>query len=44
MTDPGRVAVGIRAAWVSRAGGPFDTIAAPPNLVIRSLGELAEAL
>jgi 2-haloacid dehalogenase len=37
-------AVGLQAAWVNRAGAPFDTIAAPPPLVVASLGELASAL
>jgi 2-haloacid dehalogenase len=40
----GAMAVGLGAAWVNRAGAPFDTIAAPPDLVIGSLGELAEVL
>lgn len=37
----GGMAVGLHAAWVNRAGAPFDTIAAPPPLVVSSLGELA---
>jgi 2-haloacid dehalogenase len=40
----GAMAVGIRAAWVNRSGAPFDTIAAPPGLVLGSLADLAEAL
>jgi 2-haloacid dehalogenase len=40
----GAMAVGVGAAWVNRAGTSFDTIAAPPHLVIRSLGELADAV
>jgi 2-haloacid dehalogenase len=40
----GGMAVGLHAAWVNRAGAPFDTIAEPPPLVVRSLGELASAL
>jgi 2-haloacid dehalogenase len=40
----GAMAVGLRAAWVNRSGGPFDTIGGPPTHEIRSLGELAEAL
>jgi 2-haloacid dehalogenase len=40
----GAMAVGLRAAWVNRSGAPFDTIADRPNLTIRSLGELAEAV
>jgi 2-haloacid dehalogenase len=40
----GARAVGIQAAWVNRAGAPFDTIAEPPRLIVKSLGELASAL
>ena len=40
----GAQAVGLQAAWVNRAGAPFDTITEPPRLVVKSLGELASAL
>ncbi|MGE3908178.1 MAG: haloacid dehalogenase type II [Chloroflexota bacterium] len=40
----GAEAVGLRPAWVNRAGAPFDPIAAPPPLVVKSLGDLAERL
>lgn len=40
----GGLAVGLGAAWVNRSGAPFDTIAEPPRLVVRSLVELADTL
>ena len=40
----GGLAAGLQAAWINRAGAPFDTIAPPPPLVVRVLTELAEAV
>ncbi len=40
----GAEAAGMRAAWVNRSGGPFDTLGPPPKIVIGSLPELADAL
>jgi 2-haloacid dehalogenase len=40
----GAQATGLMAAWVNRSGGPFDTIADPPRLVVTSLGALAASL
>ncbi len=35
---------GMSAAWVNRSGGPFDTLGDPPEVIVRSLTELADAL
>src|SRR3712207_1196673 len=40
----GAEAAGMRAAWVDRSGGPFDTLGSPPEIVVGSLTELANAL
>jgi 2-haloacid dehalogenase len=40
----GARAAGLQAAWLNRAGGPFDTLAEPPPLVAASLSELAGLL
>lgn len=40
----GARAAGMQAAWVSRSGGLFDTLAPPPPLVVATLVELAEAM
>jgi 2-haloacid dehalogenase len=42
--DIGAEAAGMRAAWVDRSGGLFDTLRPPPQLVVRSLTELADVL
>ena len=42
--DIGAEAAGMRAAWVDRSGGPFDTLGPPPEIVVGSLTELADAL
>ncbi len=42
--DIGAEAVGMRAAWVDRSGGPFDTLGSPPEIVVRTLTDLADAL
>jgi 2-haloacid dehalogenase len=36
----GAARAGMRTAWVNRTGRPFDTIAAAPELELRSLGDL----
>jgi 2-haloacid dehalogenase len=40
----GAEAAGMRASWVNRSGGIFDTLAPPPQSIVRSLIELADAL
>lgn len=40
----GATAAGLRAAWCNRGGGVFDTLAAPPDVVVGTLVELADAL
>ena len=40
----GAEAAGMRAAWVDRSGGPFDTLGSPPEIVVETLTELADAL
>jgi 2-haloacid dehalogenase len=40
----GAEAAGMRAAWVDRSGGPFDTLGSPPEIVVGTLTELADAL
>jgi 2-haloacid dehalogenase len=40
----GAMTVRLRAAWVNRAGAPFDTIGVPPTHEVRSISELAERL
>jgi 2-haloacid dehalogenase len=40
----GAAAVGMRTAWVNRSGAPFDTIGQPPDLSVRALDQLPEAL
>lgn len=40
----GANAVGMRAAWIDRSGGLFDTLGPRPDLVVASLTELADAL
>ena len=42
--DIGAEAAGMRAAWVDRSGGLFDTLRPPPQMVVRSLTELADVL
>jgi 2-haloacid dehalogenase len=42
--DIGAEAAGMQAAWVDRSGGPFDTLGSPPEIVVGSLTELADAL
>ncbi len=42
--DIGAEAAGMRAAWVNRSGGLFDTLGSPPQIVVGSLTELADAL
>jgi 2-haloacid dehalogenase len=40
----GATSTGLQAAWVNRTGGPFDSIAEPPRLVVKSVSALAEAV
>lgn len=40
----GAEAAGMRAAWIDRSGGLFDTLGPPPDVVAGSLTELADAL
>ncbi len=42
--DIGAEAVGMRAAWVDRSGGLFDTLGSPPQIVVGTLTELADVL
>lgn len=42
--DIGAEAAGMRAAWVDRSGGLFDTLGSPPEIIVGSLTELAGAL
>ncbi|HEX2729465.1 MAG TPA: haloacid dehalogenase type II [Rubrobacteraceae bacterium] len=42
--DIGAEAAGMRAAWVDRSGGLFDTLGPPPEVVVGTLIELADAL
>ncbi len=34
----------MRATWVDRSGGVFDTLRPPPQMIVRSLTDLADAL
>ena len=40
----GARAAGMQAAWVDRSGGLFDTLGSPPEIVVGTLIELADAL
>ena len=40
----GAESAGMRAAWIDRAHAPFDTLAAPPEMIVATLTELALAL
>ncbi|MQA85735.1 MAG: haloacid dehalogenase type II [Streptosporangiales bacterium] len=40
----GATAAGLRAAWCNRSGGVFDTLGDPPDIVVDTLEELADAL
>jgi 2-haloacid dehalogenase len=42
--DIGAEAAGMQAAWVDRSGGLFDTLGSPPEIVVGTLTELADAL
>jgi 2-haloacid dehalogenase len=42
--DIGAEAAGMRAAWVDRSGGLFDTLRPVPEIVVATLTELADAL
>lgn len=40
----GAASAGMRTAWVDRSGAAFDPLGPEPKLVVRDLGELADAL
>jgi 2-haloacid dehalogenase len=40
----GAESAGMQAAWVNRSGGLFDTLGTPPQMVVSTLVELADAL
>jgi 2-haloacid dehalogenase len=40
----GAGSAGMQAAWVNRSGALFDTLGSPPEMVVKTLVELAEAL
>jgi 2-haloacid dehalogenase len=40
----GARAAGMQSAWVDRSGGLFDTLGSPPEIVVGTLIELADAL
>lgn len=40
----GGKAAGMRTAWVNRSGGPFDTIGEAPDMVSRTLTDLADRI
>ena len=42
--DIGAEAAGMRAAWVDRSGGLFDTLGERPEIVVGTLAEFADAL
>ncbi len=42
--DIGAEAAGMRAAWVDRSGGLFDTLGLRPEIVVGTLTELADVL
>src|SRR3712207_5269165 len=42
--DIGAEAAGMRAAWVDRSGGLFDTLGSPPEIVVGTLIDLTGAL
>ncbi len=42
--DIGAETAGMRAAWVDRSGGLFDTLSSPPEIAVSTLIELADAL
>jgi 2-haloacid dehalogenase len=44
LDDIGAEAAGMRAAWVDRSGGLFDTLSSPPEVIVGTLTELADAL
>jgi 2-haloacid dehalogenase len=42
--DIGAETAGMKSAWVDRSGGLFDTLGSPPEIVVGTLTELADAL
>jgi len=42
--DVGAEAAGMRAVWVDRSGGLFDPLGSPPEMIVETLTELADAM
>jgi 2-haloacid dehalogenase len=42
--DVGAEAAGMRAVWVDRSGGLFDPLGSPPEIIVETLTELADAM
>ncbi len=42
--DVGAESAGMQGTWVDRSGGLFDTLRPPPQMIVGSLTELADAL
>jgi 2-haloacid dehalogenase len=42
--DIGAETAGMKSAWIDRSGGLFDTLGSPPEIVVGTLTELADAL
>jgi 2-haloacid dehalogenase len=40
----GALAAGLQAAWVNRTNAPFDPLGSPPDIVVKTMGELADKL
>jgi 2-haloacid dehalogenase len=40
----GALNAGLKAAWVNRAGSPADPLGQPPDVIVKTIAELAEAL
>ena len=40
----GAESAAMQAAWINRSGGLFDTLGSPPEIVVKTLVELADAL
>ena len=42
--DVGAETAGMRAVWVDRSGGLFDPLGSPPEMIVETLTELADAM
>jgi 2-haloacid dehalogenase len=40
----GALSAGLQAAWINRSGGPFDPLGTLPDIVVKTMTELAEQL